>query len=85
VVGTTQHEGAVELIPAVAPMGIAINYYILFVDFSVGRSGGSTENPGKGSFSYFYYVGQLFSSLCPTVYSSSVGHNMKPVRKINVH
>jgi hypothetical protein len=25
-------------------MGIAINYYILFMDFSAGRSGGSTEN-----------------------------------------
>jgi hypothetical protein len=47
VVGTTQHEGAVELIPAVAPMGIAINYFILFMDFSVGRSGGFRENPGK--------------------------------------
>jgi hypothetical protein len=42
-----QHEGLVELIPAVAPMGIAINYFILFMDFSVGKSGGSTENPGK--------------------------------------
>jgi hypothetical protein len=47
VAGTTQHEGAVELLPAVAPMGIAINCYILFMDFSAGRSGGSMENPGK--------------------------------------
>jgi hypothetical protein len=46
VAGTTPHEGDVELIPAVA-MGIAINCYILFMNFSAGRSGGSTENPGK--------------------------------------
>jgi hypothetical protein len=46
VAGTTRHEGDVELIHAVA-MGIAINCYILFMDFSTGRSGGPTENPGK--------------------------------------
>jgi hypothetical protein len=28
-------------------MGIAINCYILFMDFSAGRLGGSTENPRK--------------------------------------
>jgi hypothetical protein len=46
VAGTTQHEGLVELIHAVT-MGIAINWYVLVIDFSVGRSGRSTENPGK--------------------------------------
>jgi hypothetical protein len=39
----TQHEGGVELIHAVAPMGIAINFYVPFLDFCEGRSGGSTE------------------------------------------
>jgi hypothetical protein len=46
VVGTPQDEGEVELTPAVA-MGITINCYVLFMDFSAGRSGESTENPGK--------------------------------------
>jgi hypothetical protein len=47
VVGTTQHEGAVELIPVVTLMGIAINYFVLFMDFPAARSGGSTEKSGE--------------------------------------
>jgi hypothetical protein len=46
VAGTTQHKDVVELIHAVT-MGIAINCYVLVIDFSAGRSNGSSENPGK--------------------------------------